>query len=43
MVALHSHRKMTTFTVELWADGMVAPVVVDGATNDELFAAYVRQ
>jgi transposase len=39
----HGHRKTTTFLAGLRADGLVAPTVVDGAINGELFEAYVRQ
>ena len=39
----HGHWKTTTFVAGLRADGVIAPVVVDGAINGELFAAYVRQ
>jgi transposase len=39
----HGHWKTTTFLAGLRADGLVAPLVVDGAINGELFEAYVRQ
>jgi transposase len=39
----HGHWKTTTFVVALRRTGLVAPMVVDGALNGELFAAYVRQ
>jgi transposase len=39
----HGHRKTTTFVAALRADGLVAPTVVDGAIDGELFEAYVRQ
>ena len=39
----HGHGKTTTFVAGLRADGLVAPTVVDGAINGELFEAYVRQ
>jgi transposase len=37
------HWKTTTFLAALRSDGLVAPTVVDGAINGELFEAYVRQ
>jgi transposase len=43
MAVPHGHWKTTTFVAGLRADGLVAPVAVDGAINGELFAAYVRQ
>jgi transposase len=39
----HGHWKTTTFIAGLRATGLVAPTVVDGAVNGELFEAYVRQ
>lgn len=39
----HGHWKTTTFVAALRADGLTAPLVVDGAINGELFLAYVRQ
>ena len=39
----HSHWKTTTFVAALRAEGLTAPLVVDGAINGELFLAYVRQ
>ncbi len=33
----------TTFVAGLRADGLVAPMVVDGAMNGDLFVAYARQ
>ena len=39
----HGHWKTTTFLAGLRADGLTAPLVVDGAINGELFEAYVRQ
>jgi transposase len=39
----HGHWKTTTFIAGLRLDGLVAPTVVDGAVNGELFEAYVRQ
>lgn len=39
----HGHWNITTFTAGLRCDGMVAPLVIDGAMNGETFLAYVRQ
>ena len=39
----HGPWKTTTFVAALTATGMVAPLVVDGAINGELFAAYAEQ
>ena len=39
----HGHWKTTTFVAALRADGMTAPVVVDGAMTGDLFVAYVEQ
>lgn len=39
----HGHWKTTTFTAGLRLDGMVAPMVLDGAMNGEAFKAYVEQ
>jgi transposase len=39
----HGHWKTTTFLGGLRADGLVAPLVVDGAINGELFEACVRK
>ena len=39
----HGHWKTTTFVVALRLTGLVAPLVVDGALNGELFLKYVRQ
>jgi len=39
----HGHWKTTTFLAALRHDGLVAPMVVDGAINGELFLAYVQQ
>jgi transposase len=39
----HSHWKTTTFVAALRADGLTAPVVIDGALTGELFLAYVQQ
>lgn len=39
----HGHWQATTFVGALRADGFIAPVVIDGAVNGDLFLAYVRQ
>lgn len=39
----HGHWKTTTFVVALRLTGLIAPLVVDGALNGELFVKYVRQ
>jgi transposase len=39
----HGHWHTTTFVGALRADRMVAPMVVDGAINGELFRAYVEK
>lgn len=39
----HGHWKTTTFVAALRADGLTAPMVVDGAMNGEVFLAYVQQ
>jgi transposase len=39
----HGHRKTTTFVAALRADGLVAPMVIDGAMNGDLFVAYAEQ
>ncbi len=39
----HGHWHTTTFVGALTARGFVAPVVVDGAINGELFRAYVEK
>ena len=41
--APHGHWKTTTFVAALRADGLAAPLVIDGAMTGDLFAAYVRQ
>jgi len=43
MAVPHGHWKTTTFLAGLRHDGLVAPTVVDGAVNGELFEAYIRQ
>ena len=39
----HGHWKTTTFVAALRADGLTAPMVVDGAMTGDLFVAYVEQ
>jgi len=39
----HGHWKTTTFVAALRADGLFAPVVIDGAVTGDLFVAYIRQ
>lgn len=39
----HGHWKTSTFVAGLRADGVVAPVVLDGAINGSSFRAYVEQ
>jgi transposase len=39
----HGHWKTTTFIGALRHDALVAPTVIDGAVNGELFLAYVEQ
>ena len=39
----HGHWKTTTFVAGLRNTGMVAPMVLDGPINGELFQAYVDQ
>jgi transposase len=39
----HGHWKTTTFVAAPRADGLVAPMVVDGALNGDLFVAYAEQ
>jgi transposase len=41
--APHGHWKTTTFVVALRAEGLTAPMVLDGAMNGQAFLAYVRQ
>ena len=40
--APHGHWKTTTFVAAFRLGGLFAPLVVDGALNGELFAAYLR-
>jgi transposase len=39
----HGHRKTSTFIGCLHQGGMIAPYVLDGAVNGQLFVAYVEQ
>jgi transposase len=39
----YGHWHTTTFVGALRADGFVAPMVIDGAVNGELFLAYVER
>lgn len=39
----HGHRKTTTFVAGLRMTGMIAPMVLDGPINGQLFTAYVEQ
>jgi transposase len=39
----HGHWQTTTFVAALRAEGLTAPMVIDGAVNGDLFAAYVEQ
>ena len=39
----HGHWHTTTFVAGLRADGLVAPLVLDGAINGPAFLAYVEQ
>jgi transposase len=39
----HGHWKTTTFVAALRSEGLVAPMVVDGAMNGDLFVAYAEQ
>jgi transposase len=39
----HGHWKTTTFVAGLRAEGLVAPMVIDGAMNGDLFVAYAEQ
>jgi transposase len=41
--APHGHWHTTTVVGALRSDGMIAPLVIDGAINGELFRAYVEQ
>lgn len=39
----HGHWKTTTFVAGLRASGFIAPLVVDGPMNGDVFLAYVQQ
>jgi transposase len=39
----HGHWKTTTFVAALRSEGLVAPMVIDGAMNGDLFVAYTEQ
>jgi len=39
----HGHWKTTTFLAGLRTSGLVAPLVIDGAVNGDLFVAYIEQ
>ena len=39
----HGHRKTSSFIGCVCEDGMIAPYVLDGAVNAELFIAYIEQ
>lgn len=39
----HGHWTTTTFVAALRSDGLVAPMVIDGAMNGDLFVAYVER
>lgn len=41
--APHGHWQTTTFVGALRADGFIAPLVIDGAVNGDLFRAYVER
>jgi len=41
--APYGHRKTTTFVAGLKASGIIAPFVLDGPINGEVFRAYVEQ
>lgn len=41
--APHGHWQTTTFVGALRADGFIAPLVIDGAVNGELFRVYVER
>ena len=42
-VVPHGHWHTTTFLCGLRHDGLIAPLVLDGAINGEVFLAYVKQ
>lgn len=39
----HGHWKSTTFIAGLRCDGIVAPMILDGAMNGDVFLAYIEQ
>lgn len=39
----HGHWKTTTFTAGLRLSGLAAPMIIDGATNGDVFRAYVEK
>ncbi len=39
----HGHWKTTTFLAGLRTSGLIAPLVIDGAINGDLFVEYVKQ
>ena len=39
----HGHWKTTTFLAGLRSTGLIAPLVIDGAINGDMFVAYVCQ
>ena len=39
----HGHWKTTTFVAALRSEGLVAPMVIDGAMDGDLFVAYAEQ
>jgi transposase len=39
----HGHWKISTFIGALRADGMIAPCVVDGSVDGDMFLAYIEQ
>ena len=39
----YGHHRTTTFVAGLRQDGLITPLVLDGAMNGESFLAYVRQ
>lgn len=41
--APHGHWKTTTFVAALRAEGLTAPMVLDGAMNGKAFLAYIQQ
>jgi len=39
----HGHRMTTTFLAGLRCDGVIAPLVLDGPINGEIFLSYIEQ